>query len=821
MPARLLTPRELVTRCDPATLGIGEVPTGDGRAIVGQQRARAAIDFGIATARSGHHLFVMGPRGSGKQSLVRDAIAAQLARGGVERFDWVYVNNFEQPHKPLALRLPQGRGTQLRQHMRTLVQDLRTMIPATFESEEYANAVERLNNEYKERAEQAVLAVGEEAQRQGLVMVRTPVGLSFAPRKPQGTGEVEGEVGVLSPQEFEALPQAERERLQHAMSAAQEQLARTLRSSVQLRKELADRLRTLNRSMTLVAVEHVVDDVKARYTDLPAVSAYLEAVRADVIDSADSFRAAKDEDGNPAERADLSAYEVNLIVDTTGSDGTPIVTIDHPTYNNLIGRVDHIARLGTLLTDYRLIKGGVLHRANGGYLLIDAAKLLVQPFAWDALKRALLRGEIRIESVADLYSLVSTMQLEPAPIPLSVKVVLLGERYLGALLQAYDPDFGKLFRVVADLSDELPREPATQSELARALQARAVEQELLPPSTPALARLIDHASRLAGDATRLTAEVQHLLDVTMEADHLARTAGRLCIEAPDIGAAIAARRQRASRLHERLQREVARDMLMIATSGQHVGQVNGLMVFEVGDESFGEPVRISATTRLGEGEVIDIQRETQMAGPVHAKGVLILSSYLASRYSRFHAHAIVASLVFEQTYGIVEGDSASLAELVALLSSIADVPVKQCFAVTGSVNQFGDVQPIGGVNEKIEGFFDICAARGLDGTHGVIVPQANVAQLMLRDDVIDAVSAGRFSIHAVRHVDDAVEVLTGLAAGDPLAPQPDSVNGRIATRLREYATLGRSGQRRVARRRVVTMTHVHLPDGNGPGTSEP
>ncbi len=315
--------------------------------------------------------------------------------------------------------------------------------------------------------------------------------------------------------------------------------------------------------------------------------------------------------------------------------------------------------------------------------------------------------------------------------------------------------------------------------------------------------------------------MQHLLDVTMEADHLARNAGRPCIEAPDIGAAIAARRQRASRLHERLQREVARDMLMISTAGQHVGQVNGLMVFEVGDEAFGEPVRISATTRLGEGEVIDIQRETQLAGPLHAKGVLILASYLASRYSRFHAHAIVASLVFEQTYGMVEGDSASLAELVALLSSIADVPVKQCFAVTGSVNQFGDVQPIGGVNEKIEGFFDICAARGLDGTHGVIVPQANVAQLMLRDDVIDAVAAGRFAIHAVRHVDDAVEVLTGLAAGDPLAPQPDSVNGRIAARLREYATLGRSGQRRIARRRVVTTTHLHLPDGNGPETSEP
>jgi predicted ATP-dependent protease len=816
MPARLLTPSELVTRCDPASLGLDEPSTEPGAAIVGQQRARAAIDFGIAMARGGHHLFVMGPRGAGKQTLVRDAIAAQLARNGSARFDWVYINNFEQAHKPLALRLPQGRGTRLRQHMRTLVRDLRAMIPATFESEEYANAVERLNNEFKERAEQAVLAVGEDAQRQGLVMVRTPVGLSFAPSKPQGA---EGEVGVLSPKEFEALPQAERERLQAAMSAAQEQLARTLRSSVQLRKELADRLRTLNRSMIQVAVEHIVDEVKASYNDLPEVAAYLDAVRADVIDSADSFHPAKDDEGNAApERPDLSAYEINLIVDTAGSDGAPIVTIDHPTYNNLIGRVDHIARFGTLLTDYRLIKAGVLHRANGGYLLIDAAKLLVQPFAWDALKRALLRGEIRIESVADLYSLVSTMQLEPAPIPLEVKVVLMGERYLGALLQAYDPDFGKLFRVVADLSDEMPRESATQSELARALQARAVEQALLPPSAPALARLIDHASRLAGDATRLTAEVQHLLDVTMEADHLARAAGRQCIEAPDIGAAVAARRQRSSRLHEQLQREIARDMLMISTDGQHVGQVNGLTVFGVGGETFGAPVRISATTRLGEGEIVDIQRETQLAGPLHAKGVLILASYLAARFSRFQAHALVASLVFEQTYGMVEGDSASLAELVALLSSIADVPVKQCFAVTGSVNQFGQVQPIGGVNEKIEGFFDVCAARGLDGTHGVIVPQANVAQLMLRDDVIDAVAAGRFAIHAVGHVDDAVEVLTGLAAGDALAPQPDSVHGRVVARLREYAAIGRSGQRRAIRRRVVAAAH---PPGHGPDTGQP
>lgn len=759
MPARLLAPSELLSRCDAASLG----PSADSAPaehadIVGQECARSAIEFGIAMARPGHHLFVMGPRGSGKQSLVRRAIETRLARNGAERFDWAYVNNFDEPHKPLALRLPRGRGMQLREHMRALVEDLRTLIPATFEAEAYVNAVERLNSEFKERAEQAVLAVGEDAQ---------------------------------------------------------EQLARTLRSSVHLRKALADKLRALKRSMTRVVVEPAVDELEAHYADLPSVGRYLDAVRTDVIDSAESFRAAKDAEGNPSGGPDLSKYEINLIVDSGGSDRTPIVTLDHPSFNNLVGRIDHLARLGTLLTDYRLIKGGALHRANGGYLLIDAAKLLVQPFAWEALKRALTRGEIHIESLAEQLSLVCTVQLEPAPIPLAIKVVLLGEREVGELLQECDPDFQRLFRVVADLSDDLPREPATQRALAHALAASARALSLLPPTATALARLIEHGAREAGDATRLTGQVQRLLDVALEADHLAHAAGRSAIDAPDIAAAIAARRQRASRLHERLQQEVARDLLMIATSGAHVGQVNGLMVFEVGEQTFGEPVRISATTRLGEGEVIDIQRETQLGGPLHAKGVMILASYLASRYSRFHAHAIVASLVFEQTYSLVEGDSASLAELVALLSSIADVPVKQCFAVTGSVNQFGDVQPIGGVNPKIEGFFDICAARGLDGSHGVIVPQANVAQLMLRDDVVDAVAAGRFAVHAVCHVDEAVEVLTGLPAGDAIAPRPDSVSGRIAARLREYATLGRGEQRHFAHRRGGG--HHHDDSGHTPG----
>jgi len=838
MPGRVLSADALARRCDPATLAgltapasasaatdrtnqgdTGNVAPGAAASaeIIGQHRAQEAVAHGIAMPHEGHHLFVMGPPGVGKRTLVRRAIEAHVAHNGIERFDWAYVNNFAEPHRPRVLRLPPGRAGALRRLMRALADDLRTMIPATFESEEYVTAVERLNNEYKERAEQAVMEVGEAAQAQGLVMVRTPVGLSFAPRKPTD----DGSDAVVTPEEFGALPEAERTRLQQALQAAQEQLVRALRGTVRLRKEHADRLRALNRSMTRVAVEHAVDDARDDCADLPEVLAYLEAVRDDIIEKADRFRstpAAEDAssgEGTPVAEIDLSAYEVNVLVDAAGSDGAPIVTVDHPTHQQLIGRVDHLARMGTLLTDYRLVQAGALHRANGGYILIEAAKLLTQPFAWEALKRALMRREIRIESMAEMVSLVTTVQLEPEPIPLSVKVVLFGEREIGELLQEFDPDFGRLFRVVADFSDDLPRADGVQRELARSLAAQAAAQSLLPVDAGALARLVDHGARLAGDAQRLTASVQRLLDVLAEADQRARRDGRARIEAGDIDAAVAARRRRASRIDERLREEVGRGMLMIATAGERVGQVNGLMVYESGGETFGEPVRITATTRLGDGEVIDIQRETHLGGPVHAKGVLILAAFLGARYSRFRAHAIFASLVFEQTYGIVEGDSASLAELLALLSSIADVPLAQSLAVTGSINQFGDVQPIGGINEKIEGFFDVCAARGLDGSHGIVMPEANVAQLMLRDDIVRAVAERRFTIHAVRHVDQAIEVFTGLPAGDPQAPHaggPDTVNGRIVARLREYARLS-GGERRWPHRQRGGAIHPIHADG--------
>lgn len=806
MALRTLSAEQLLTRCDPASLTLTDAPAA---AIVGQPRAAAAVEFALSTPHAGHHLFVAGPPGSGRRALVRQAVQERLRHDGVTRSDWVYVNHFAMPHKPLALELPAGRGTALREDMKTLVRDLRTMIRTMFESEEYATEVERIGAEFKQRAEQSFIEVGREAQRRGLAMVRTPVGFTVAPQK-------DGE--VMPPPVFESLPPEQRAELQKAMAEVQEQLVRVLRSSMRLRKEHADRVRELNRSMTRVAADHALEDIRGRHADLPKVAAWLESVAVDMVEHAEDFRAPPEEEEEGSEGSqepgDLSRYEVNLLFDATASDGEALVEADLPTVPNLVGRVDHIARFGMLLTDFRMIKGGLLHRANGGHLLIDAVKLLTQPFAWQTLKRALLRAEIRIEAVAEQLGMSSTVQLEPEPIPLKVKVVLVGTREVCALLQAYDEEFDELFRVVADLGDDMPRDAGTVAALAAALAGRAREAGLLAPDATALAACVDHAARLAEDSERLSAQVRRLLDVLHEADHLARRAQAGAITAAEVRAAIAARRERAGRIDERLADAVRRGILLIDTAGERVGQVNGLSVYEVGGERFGAVIRISATARLGHGEVIDIQRETHLGGPIHAKGVMILASFLAARYSRTQPHSLLASLVFEQTYGLVEGDSASLAELAALLSALADLPLKQGWALTGSVNQAGQAQAIGGVNEKIEGFFDLCAARGLDGTQGVLIPAANAQHLMLRDDVVEAVAAGRFAVRSVEGIDDVMECLTGLSAGIGDAVGDDTVNGRVARRLRAFTRV-RRGEPRALKRPMVVRQVVRTGGGEG------
>ncbi|MFN7087667.1 MAG: Lon protease family protein [Burkholderiales bacterium] len=783
-----LGPSVLYHRCDPAQFKFettAELPDFDGE--IGQQRARGAVEFGLGIARHGYNLFVMGPAGSGKRTLVRRHIE-QGERLAPPLLDWVYVNNFEQPHKPVALSLPAGRGRQLREDMQQLVEELGSAIPAVFESDEYRTRIEQIDAEFNERQENALTELGKDAASRNIGLLRTPTGFSLAPLK-------DGE--VISAEDYARLPEDEQQRLERDMGELRTRLERIFRQMRQWRREHRDKVRELNREVTLFAVGNLVEELKERYTGLDKVLKYLEAVKQDVIDNVDDFRRKEEGVVGPfgmpvAEPPSFRRYLVNVIVDRSETNGAAVVFEDNPNYQNLLGRIEHIAQFGTLVTDFSLIKPGALHRANGGYLMLDVYKLLTQPFAWDALKRALSTREIRIESLAQMYSLVSTVSLEPEPIPLDLKVVLFGERMWYYLLHAWDPDFRELFKVVADFEEEVERSAEIHDLYARLIATIARRGGMLPFERGAVARVIEHGGRRVSDAKKLSTNVQECTDLLSEADFYARRAGALHVLAKHVQQAIDAQLARADRLRARLQETILRGTIMIDTAGARVGQVNGLSVFELGNFTFGEPTRITATTRLGDGNVIDVQREVELGGAIHSKGVLILSAFLAARFSTRRLHSLSASLVFEQTYGTVDGDSASVAELAALMSSLAELPIRQSLAVTGSVNQLGQVQAIGGVNEKIEGFFDICKARGLSGEQGVVIPSANIEHLMLREDVVQAVAEGKFHIHAVSTVDEAVELLTGVEAGvaDAAGEWPaDSVNGRVARRLRQFAEL--------------------------------
>ena len=796
-----LAAEALARRCDPAALAFETTAELDGpSAIVGQERAAQALAFGIGVPHEGYNVFVMGPAGSGRRTLVQSALEARAAAAPTPS-EWVYVNNFAAPHRPIAIELPPGRGAALKRDMEHLVDELRAAIPGVFESEEYAHRVQQIDTEFTDRHERSVGELGQDAAGQGIALLRTPAGFTFAPLK-------DGE--VISAEDLNRLPEEEKKRIGDTIAVLQERLEKLVRQTLRWRKERNDRVRQLNRDMTLLAVGQLVEELTQRYAAFPKVVQHLEAVRHDVLDHADDFR--RPPEGVPAmlalgaqvDERELRRYAVNLLVDRSDRQGAEVVLADHPTYANLIGRIEHVQHLGTLVTDFTLVKAGALHRANGGYLVLDALKVLTQPFAWDALKRALSRREIRIESIGELWGFAATVSLEPEPMPLDAKVVLLGERHVYYLLQALDPDFRRLFRVVADFEEAVDRTPETAAAFARMIAALARRDGVRPLDRGAVARAIDYAARRAGDARKLSADVDAMVRLLREANFLAGEAQRATVTGADVEAAIAGKRARSDRLKRQVQEAVLRGTVLIDTSGAQVGQVNGLAVIELGEFPFAEATRITATTRVGDGQVIDIQSEAELGGAIHSKGVMILSQFLAARFSGNRPHSLAASLAFEQTYSRVDGDSASLAELCALLSSLAGLPIRQSLAVTGSVNQLGEVQAIGAVNEKIEGFFELCAARGLTGEQGVIIPAANAEHLMLREEVVAAAAAGRFHVYPVRDIDEAIELLTGVPAGDPAAPAgalAPTVNGRVALRLREFAALRERAAPRMPERR--------------------
>ena len=790
-PVRPLAPDRLYRRADVSGLPFtttAELQPVDG--LIGQQRALDAINFGTRINKPGFNLFVIGPHGARMQESVK-AVLLEEARIRPSPSDWIYVNNFADVDKPIAIELPAGRAQKFAAAIHELIDDLKTALPAVFQSEDYQTRRSAIDETFQKKQGEAFSALRDKAGAKDIVIVRTPFGFALAPAENNQ---------VVPPDQFHAWPEAKRKAVQEVILALEKELEHIVHQIPQWERERRDEIRKLNRETAKFAVDQQIDETKSEFADLPKIIGYIEKARADLIENVAPFMIKSEDEtaeptdgrlGNPFDR-----YEINVLVARDGDEpGAPVIEELHPTLGTLIGRIEYVSSRGVLITNFRLVKAGAMHRANGGYLLVDVRSLLTEPFSWTALKRTIRQGEIKIEDVTRFLGLTSTGSLEPDPIPLQLKVVLFGDRLLYFLLVAFDPEIDQHFKVLADFENDLERTPRNEELLARLIASIAQRDGLKPFDREAVGLVLEHAARLAEHADKLTLLVEQLRDVLNEADFWAGDAKRSIVSRADVDRALNERIQRASRIRDRIQESILQQVALIDTIGSRVGQLNGLSVSELGGFSFGRPTRITCQVRPGSGKLVDIEREVELGGPIHSKGVLILSGFLAGRYALDVPLSLYASLVFEQSYAGVEGDSASSAELYAVMSALAGVPLRQDLAVTGSVNQHGEVQAIGGVNEKIEGFFDLCRARGLTGTQGVLIPKTNVQHLMLRPDVVEACAAGKFAIYPVTAIDEGIALLTGLAAGERGTDggyPTGSVNRLVEDRLRSFASIRKS-----------------------------
>jgi lon-related putative ATP-dependent protease len=780
--------------------------------IIGQERAVEAIEFGIGIRGQGYNLFALGPMGTGKHDIVRHFLSRKAAAEEVPP-DLCYVQNFEKERHPRKLLLPAGRGRELSDDMDALVEDLKAAIPAAFESDDYQARHSAINKEFRKKQQDALTQLEEIAEERDIRLLQTPEGIGFAPI-------IDGE--MVPPTETDKLSEEERDRAQEAIDELEEMFRKELQSAPRWERERREKLKELREEVACSVVETPINSLCKKYEGLPEVVSHLGEVQDDIVDNAEYFvlarraeharmvsltpeaepgalsdaggsngnpKVSQESSGGQSKEVSFRRYRANVLVDNSEAEGAPIVYEDDPTLDRLLGKIEHLAQFGALVTDFNLIQPGALHRANGGYLIIDARKLLMHPLSYEQLKRALFSEQVHIESAKQVMGMASTVTLEPEAVDLEVKVILLGERETYYKLDQLDHEFSELFKVAADFNESMPRDGNVAS-FSRLVAAFARDTECAPLDRKAMAQVIERAARLAGDREKLSTHSESIRDLVRESNYWARQRGHEVIQFDDVVQAVEAQKRRAGRVKDRLEEQIERETLLIDTDGEVVGQVNGLSVLTIGRFAFGRPHRITASARLGKGELVDIEREADLGGPLHSKGVLILAGFLGSRFGTKTPLSLTASLVFEQTYGGIDGDSASLAEACALLSELAGAPARQDIAMTGSINQQGRVQAIGGVNEKIEGFFDICKRRGLSGSQGVLVPASNVEHMMLREDVVEAVEDGDFHIYAVRSVDEAMHLLTGVEPGQPDGeghyPQ-GTLNERVASKLTDFA----------------------------------
>lgn len=791
-----LTSDKLYRKCDPSKFDFNSTADLEERlSALGQDRAIHAVELGIHIKSRGYNLFCLGPEGTGKTSLVK-RILEKEAKNRKTPDDWAYVYNFEEPYKPIAMSFPAGQATEFAKDVDELLEELADSLPEIIESEEYKAALGIIRQKYKAKKEEYINVLQKKAKGKRVSLLHMQMGLVVAPMK-------DGE--VLSPDAFEQLPEEEKKLVMDDLNAMQEEIENATQDLPCWEEKQKREITILREKFVRSTVKDPIDALRKKYKSQQP-SRFLKQIQDNILDNIDDFvptdsdkqATASGTEEDPLqlllskmkqpEEDKFAKFKVNVIVKNVPDSGAPIITVDYPTQGNLVGKVERIQQYGALLTDFTLIKAGALHQANGGFLLLDARKVLEQPFAWDSLKRAIASKRVKIEAPSEETSF-TTISLDPEPIPLDIKVVLTGDFEIYELLSERDPDFRDFFKVEADFGMIMDRNAENEVEYAKLIGSLSKKKQLRSLNRQAVARVIEYASRLADDAGKLTAHISSIGDLLREADYWARVSNSKQIGKNHIDQAIEAQIYRSDRIKKAMLEEIDKGTILMDVKGERVGQINGLVVYDFSRYSFGKPARITTQVRIGKGDFIDIEREISMSGPIHTKGVLILKSLIANRFAKHSPLSLSASIVFEQSYGGVDGDSASSTEYYCLLSAIANLPIKQNIAVTGSINQFGEIQPIGGVNEKIEGFFDVCVHNGLTGKQGVIIPRTNVDNLMLRSDVVQAVEDGRFTIYAIDTVDDGIEILTGVKAGKPdnKGNYPKgTVNYLVEENLRQY-----------------------------------
>jgi len=749
--------------------------------IVGQERAVRALQFGLDIKQRGFNIYVAGLPGSGRTTAVRDFLE-EVAKGKPVPPDWCYVNNFSDPFVPKAIQLPPGRGKEFQKDVKNLLDEIRRVLPKAFESEDYVKKKETAIRAIEEERNDLLARLNEEAQKEGFVLRSTPIGLLIVP-------VLKGQ--PLSDEAFMALPHQTRDEIEKKREKLSGELRSALRQLRGLERKANEQIKKIDREVAIYAIGHLVDGLTEKYGDFPGVKIFLEEVRNDILENLAQFIREPEAPPVPflgpwAKELPFRKYEVNGIVDNSGLQGAPVVTELNPTHHHLFGRIEKEAQFGVLTTDFTMIRGGSLHKANGGYLVLPAEEVLRNLFSYDSLKRALMNERIIIEEAGERLGFITTKGLRPEPIPLDVKVVLIGNPLLYYQLYLLDMEFKELFKVKADFDTTMDRTDESMRKYAAFICTICRKEKLKHLHSSGVAKIIEYGSRLAEDQQKLSTRFGEIADIIREANFYASQETSEYVTADHVKKAIEEKVYRSNLIQEKIQEMIERNILFIDTDGKAVGQVNGLSVMSLGDFAFGNPSRVTASIGVGREGLVDIEREAKLGGRIHTKGVMILSGYLTEKYARDKPLTLSARLVFEQSYEMVEGDSASSTELYALLSALSGLPIKQNIAVTGSVNQKGDVQPIGGVNEKVEGFFEVCKAKGLTGEQGVLIPESNVQNLMLKEEVVEAVRKGKFHIYPVKTIDQGIELLTGVKAG---ARRPDgtfdegTVNDRVDKHL--------------------------------------